>query len=126
VISNLDGEITEAAVSNIAFVAGGAVVTPPTGAGILEGVTRSILINSVARAAGVAVQERAIRPDELGAFEECFLLSTTKDIVPVRSIDSYAFRTGDNTITMTLKRAFAAYAADYSATHRSKLSVPGP
>ena len=125
VISNLDGEITEAAVSNIAFVAGGVVVTPPTGAGILEGVTRGILVNSVARAAGVEVQERAIRPEELGAFEECFLLSTTKDIVPVRSIDSYAFRTGDNTITMTLKRAFAAYAADYIATHRSKLSVPG-
>ncbi len=125
VISNLDGEITEAAVSNIAFVAGGKVLTPPTGAGILEGVTRSIVINSVAPAAGVSVEERAIRPEELEGFDECFLLSTTKDIAPVRRIDSHDFRTGDSTVTMALKRAFAAYVAKYIAIHRSGLSVPG-
>lgn len=126
VISNLDGEITEAAVCNIAFVAEGKIHTPPIGAGILEGVTRNILISPVAQAAGIGVVERAIMPSELGAFEECFLLSTTKDIAPVRCIDSHDFRTGDHTVTMTLKRAFAAYVAEYIATHRSTQWVPGP
>ncbi len=40
VIINLAGEVTEAAVSNIAFVRAGGVVTPPMEAGILGGITR--------------------------------------------------------------------------------------
>jgi len=124
VICNLDGEITEAAVSNIAFVKHGIVVTPPAESGILEGVTRRILISHVAASAGVSIEQCAIRPAELGEFEECFLMSTTKDIVPVRAIDDCAFHVGDNTVTMTLKREFAKHVANYVATHQTALWVP--
>jgi len=44
VITNLAGEITEAAVSNIHFVRHGAVVTPGLASGLLNGITRRLLI----------------------------------------------------------------------------------
>jgi len=114
VITNLAGEITEAAVSNIGFVRDGVIVMPPLEAGILAGITRRILIDHVAPAAGVAVSERTVKPDELALMQGCFLTATTKDIVPVRSIDAVSFHVGGDTITMRVKRAFADYVKAYS------------
>jgi branched-chain amino acid aminotransferase len=113
VITNLAGEITEAAVSNIGFVRDGALVLPPLSAGILAGITRRILIDHAAPAAGVSVIERTVRPEELANMQECFLTATTKDLVPVRAIDDVVFRTGADTVTMKVKRAFADYVAAY-------------
>lgn len=113
VITNLAGEITEAAVSNIGFVRDGVMVLPPLEAGILAGITRRILIDHAAPAAGVTVSERTVRPEELPAMQECFLTATTKDLVPVRAIDGTVFRTGSDTVTMKMKRAFADYVAAY-------------
>jgi branched-chain amino acid aminotransferase len=113
VITNLAGEITEAAVSNIGFVRDGAVVLPPLESGILAGITRRILIDHVAPAAGMKVVERTVLPEELPAMQECFLTATTKDLVPVRAIDAVVFQTGTATLTLRLKRAFADYVAAY-------------
>jgi branched-subunit amino acid aminotransferase/4-amino-4-deoxychorismate lyase len=110
VITNQAGEITEAAVSNIGFVRDGVVVTPPLSAGILAGITRDLLITKVAPKAGVAVREEAIRPEDLRGMQEAFLLSSTKDLTPVASIDDNVFTLGEDTVTLRLKRAFAEYA----------------
>jgi branched-chain amino acid aminotransferase len=117
VISNLAGEIAEAAVSNIAFVRQGAVVTPPLSAGILAGITRQILIGRVAPAAGIAIVEDVIRPVDLSGLQECFLLSSTKDITPVASIDKFKFEHGPGTVTTRLKRAFIEYTKSYARAH---------
>jgi branched-chain amino acid aminotransferase len=117
VITNQAGEITEAAVSNIAFIRAGCVVTPPLSAGILGGITREILIRQVAPAAGVAVREETIRPDMLGGMTEAFLLSSTKDLTPVAAIDEHRFSLGENTVTRKLKRGFAACAHASAEAH---------
>lgn len=114
VITNLAGEITEAAVSNIGFVRDGVMILTPLEAGILAGITRRILIDHVAPSAGVAVVEQTVRPEDIGGMQECFLTATTKDLVPVRAIDATVFRVGDETVTMRLKRAFAEYARAYA------------
>lgn len=115
VITNLAGEVTEAAVSNIAFVREGAILMPPLSAGILEGITRQRLIDHVAPAAGVAVREATVRPEDLSGMEECFLLSTTKDVQPVGAIDGLRFAVGAGTVTARLQDAFAHHAAEASA-----------
>ncbi|MDX2187392.1 MAG: aminotransferase class IV [Opitutaceae bacterium] len=114
VILNLEGEVTEAAVSNLAFVRQGVVHTPPASAGILLGITRELLLSSVAPLAGIEARETTIRPGELGTYEEAFLLSTTKDVTPIASIDSHRFSLGAGTTTERLKVAFAAYTARYT------------
>ena len=117
VICNQQGQITEAAVSNIGFVRDGVVITQPMGAGILAGVTRRLLIERVAAAAGVQVIEQAITPAELAQVQECFLLSSTKDITPVARIDERSFQLRDGSVTLRLKQAFAEYVKTYIAAH---------
>jgi len=117
ILLNLAGEITEAAVSNVAFVRGGAVVTPPLSAGILAGITRSLVLQRVAREAGLAVSEEPVLPARLSEFAECFLLSTTKDIAPVSAIDGHRFAVGPGTVAARLKIAFADYARRSAAAH---------
>jgi hypothetical protein len=61
--------------------------------------------------------EAAVRPDDFAHMDECFLLSTTKDISAVATIDAVRFKVGDDTVTMRLKRAFAEYAGAHAASH---------
>lgn len=114
---NLAGEATEAAVANIGFVADGHIVTPPLNAGILGGITRHLILHEIAPRLPVAVEERPIRPEELPAMQECFLMSTTRDVSPVGAIDAQRYRVGADTVTMRLKAAFADYVRDYIAQH---------
>jgi branched-chain amino acid aminotransferase len=117
VMLNLAGEVTEAAVSNIAFVRGGALITPPLDSGILGGITRSLVLKSIAASAGVPSREAAIRPADFAAMDECMLFSTTKDIVSVAAIDDVRFKAGPDTVTARLRAAFADFARTYAEAH---------
>lgn len=117
VMTNLAGEITEAAVSNLGFVMEERVITPPLSAGILAGITRQLLGATIAAEAGVDWEERPVRPSELASFAECFLMSTTKDVQPVGRIDETTYRVGPDTVTIRLKAAFRRYAEQYTAGH---------
>lgn len=117
VILNLAGEVTEAAVSNILFARDGALVTPPLSAGILAGVTRRILLGSVAATAGVSVIEQRVLPGDFASFEECALASTTKDISPVAAIDGHEFSRPTDGVMARLKATFRAYMEGYAAKH---------
>ncbi len=114
VITNLAGEVTEAAVCNLGFVRAGAVITPPLTAGILGGITRQLLLDQIALAAGLAIREEIVLPSGLAGYQECFLTSTTRDVQPVRAIDATGYQVGEGTVTARLKRAFADYAAGYA------------
>jgi branched-chain amino acid aminotransferase len=117
VMLNHAGEVTEAAVSNVAFVLGGSLVTPPLSAGILGGITRGLILSRIAGAAGVEAVEETIRPDRLGAMDECMLLSTTKDITPVAAIDGTTFRVGPDSVTARIKAAFSDFARSHARAH---------
>ncbi|MDR1283616.1 MAG: aminotransferase class IV [Opitutaceae bacterium] len=123
VITNQRGEITEAAVSNIAFVRDGELVTPPLEAGILAGITRGLLFTGIAAQAGVRIHEKMIRPADLADMDECCLLSTTKDLQPVGAIDGHRYRTGTDTVTRRLKTAFAAHARGEADRRRQELAA---
>ena len=117
VILNQHGAVSEAAVCNIFFVRGVTLVTPPLTAGILEGITRDLLLREIAPRAGIATAEETIMPDCLGDFGECFLSSSTRDVCPVERIDDVHFATGDATMSARLKAGFGAFADAYSAAH---------
>jgi branched-chain amino acid aminotransferase len=117
VILNLDGEVTEAAVSNILFARDDRLYTPPLSAGILAGVTRRLLIERVAPAAWVQVVEEPVRPADFARFTECGLASTTKDITQVASIDDHRFARRRDGVLARLKSAFAAHMEQYAGEH---------
>jgi len=90
--ANTDGEVTEAATANIFFLSREgdqvAFVTPPAQSGILLGITRGTLIELMQRAS-VPVHEQTIFVDELPRFDEAFLCSTVRGLVPVAAIDKH-------------------------------------
>ena len=123
VILNQAGEVAEAAVCNLGFVKDGEILTPPLSAGILAGITRGLVLDRVAASAGVPVREWTIRPEELGEMDEAFLLSSTKDLQPVGSIDTWSYRTGPDTVTRRVKAAFGDYTRGQAGIWRSARAV---
>lgn len=81
VMRNYRGEIAECAQSNIFIVKDGVALTPPVDAGLLVGITREFLFE-VAREVGVPMREQVIRDVDLFGADECFLTSTTREVVP--------------------------------------------
>lgn len=122
VITNLKGELTEASVCNIGFFREDSFVTPPLEAGILGGITRGLVLSKIAKAAGFAAVEETVRPEDLGKFTECCLLSTTVDLTPVNTIDGVHFHVGADSRVLWMKAAFAKYASAY-AEARQELKI---
>ncbi len=87
VMLNKDGYVAECTGDNIFIVKGGRLETPPVHAGILEGITRSVVMD-LARAAGIDAVERDMTRFDLYVADECFLTGTAAEIVPVVRIDS--------------------------------------
>ena len=83
---NYRGEITECAMSNFFLVRGGAVLTPPSDAGMLEGVTRAFVFE-LGRELGIDVRETTLLPKDLESADEMFITSTTRGVSPVVDVD---------------------------------------
>ncbi|MGE0174081.1 MAG: aminotransferase class IV [Oligoflexales bacterium] len=94
--TNAHREITEAGTANIFFVGRHGdlveIATPPLASGILEGITRSTIIELLERSK-IPVTQRVIDLAELARFDEAFLSSTVKGLVPVQVIDQKKFFT---------------------------------
>ena len=86
------GRVAEATGANIFFTRGNTLYTPTPDC-FLDGITRRTVID-LARARGFKVIERAILPDELAEFDECFLTGTAAEVTPVQCIDDYRFTPG--------------------------------
>ncbi|HET9607201.1 MAG TPA: aminotransferase class IV, partial [Nitrospira sp.] len=76
VLLNWEGHLTECTVSNLFFVQSGRLFTPALSCGILDGITRGIIL-SLAREAGIPINEGRFTTEALMAAEECFLSNTT-------------------------------------------------
>ena len=98
------GQVAEATGANIFFVKDGVLHTPTPDC-FLDGITRRTVIG-LAKQRGLKVIERAIMPEELAGFSECFLTGTAAEVTPVSEIGQYKFTVGD--ITRTLMDDFTA------------------
>lgn len=97
------GYVAEATGANVFFVKDGELHTPIPDC-FLNGLTRQSVI-AIARARGVKVIERHIKPEELTGFSECFLTGSAAEVTPVSEIGPYTFKPG--TLTETLMNAYS-------------------
>ncbi len=103
---NHKGEIAECSGDNIFLVKGGILKTPPTDAGILDGITRGAVLE-LAHAAKLPVQEMALTRHDVFIADECFLTGTAAEIIPVVKCDARAIGNGKpGPITRQLREAF--------------------
>lgn len=88
-----DGFVTEGAASNIFIVRKGQVTTPPRSHLILGGITRDLVIE-LGREQGLCVEEGEIQEAELRTAGEIWLTSSTREIVPVVSLNGHPVGNG--------------------------------
>jgi branched-chain amino acid aminotransferase len=86
------GYVAEATGANVFFVKDGVLHTPSV-EHILDGITRQTVIE-IAKAKGIEVVVRDIRPEELSDFSECFLTGTAVEVTPVAEVGDYRFTPG--------------------------------
>jgi branched-chain amino acid aminotransferase len=105
---NAQGYVTECAGDNIFVVRDSALTTPPASAGILEGVTRGVVME-LARGAGIPVSERDMTMFDVYAADECFLTGTAAELIPVVNVDGRAIGDGKpGPMTARLRELFLA------------------
>lgn len=80
------GLVSECTGDNIFVVRGGKLITPPVEAGILDGITRSAVIE-LAAAENITVHETLFPITEVYGADECFLTGTAAELVPVVQVD---------------------------------------
>lgn len=89
-----EGYVVECTGDNIFIVKGLSLITPPKFLGILEGITRSAVME-LARAAGLEVREEVFTRHDVFNADECFLTGTAAEVVPVVEVDGR--RVGEGT-----------------------------
>jgi len=106
IMLNHAGCVAEATGDNIFIVREGQLQTPPTSAGILEGITRATVIR-LARQAGIEVIEKDLVRTDLYAADECFLTGTGAQVIPVNEIDKRLV--GEGQVGPITRQMIAAY-----------------
>ncbi|NOT86389.1 MAG: D-amino acid aminotransferase [Methylococcaceae bacterium] len=83
---NKQGIVTEGAASNVFAVIDGVLVTPLNDGSILPGITRDVILE-LARRNGIACREQVITLQTLKTASEIWVTSSTREIIPVISLD---------------------------------------
>ncbi len=92
------GLVAEATGANVFFIRDGVIHTPTPDC-FLDGITRQTVIK-LAKKRQMKVIERAIQPEEMENFEECFLTGSAAEVTPVSEIGPYSFTPGSISLTL--------------------------
>jgi branched-chain amino acid aminotransferase len=109
------GQVAEATSANIFFVRNGELFTPTPDC-FLDGITRRTVMD-LARQRGFSVTERAIWPEELESFQQCFLTGSAAEVTPVAEIGPWSFEVGD--LTRQLARDYQALVRSWGKSELS-------
>lgn len=93
IMRNYRGELAECTQSNFFIVKNGAALTPPVAAGLLPGITREFVFE-IGADLGIPVRDQVLRDEDLFGADECFLTSTTREVVPIVAVDERAIGPG--------------------------------
>jgi branched-chain amino acid aminotransferase group I len=109
ILCNPAGHVAEGASSNVFMVKDGVLATPSLGTGLLEGITRALVL-ALARELELEARETVILPDELRAADEVFLTSSIRGPMPVTTLDGQPVGAGGiGPVTRRVMQRYAAY-----------------
>jgi len=108
IMLNHKGEVAECTADNIFVVKKGVLKTPPSDAGILEGVTRNLVIE-LAKSAGITVHETGLIRHDIYVADEMFITGTAAEVIAVTKVDDRVIGSGQQgPITKLLRDRFVA------------------
>lgn len=103
-----NGCIAEGIVSNIFWVIDNQLFTPDLDTGILNGITRSFIIE-LARKKGLQVQEGFYKPDVLDKATEIFVTNSIQEIVAISKFNSLVLPGVKGELFQMLHKAYRLY-----------------
>ena len=112
---NLDGYVSEASVDNIFILSAGVLITPALDDGLLDGITRAVVLD-VAASIGIPCEEKSLRLSDINQADECFLTGTGAELIPVRQIDDLEFSVPKSPLTPVIMAAFKERIAQYCSS----------
>ena len=116
---NEHGQVSECTSANVFIISGGDILTPPLAtSGCLPGVTRAILLEEI-QLPGLSIREEALVPQQLEESDGVFISSTTRDFLPVLSVDRRPLPQSPEILNRLLE-AFRALRAAYVLDHSRK------
>jgi branched-chain amino acid aminotransferase len=102
------GEVAECTGDNLFLMKNGVLKTTPSDSGILEGVTRNVVIE-LAKAANIPVLECGLTRHDVYTADECFLTGTAAEIIGVTKVDGRPIGPGKpGPVTKLLRERFQA------------------
>ncbi|MGE5609987.1 MAG: branched-chain-amino-acid transaminase [Bacillota bacterium] len=106
ILLNHAGNVAECTGDNIFIVHNGVVATPMATDGILEGVTRNVILR-LCQKHQIPCVEKSLQRHDLYIADECFLTGTAAEVIPVTKIDGRLIAAGQvGPITRQLIEAF--------------------
>ncbi|MCP3937804.1 MAG: branched-chain amino acid transaminase [Actinomycetia bacterium] len=80
------GHVSECTGENLFIVKRDAIITPPTSAGALEGITQDA-VRTIANDLDIEYRQQNLLRSDLYTADEAFLSGTAAEVVPIRSVD---------------------------------------
>jgi branched-chain amino acid aminotransferase len=106
IMLNTEGFVSECTGDNIFIVKNGIIYTPPSDAGILEGITRQFVMDTLARDCGVKCVAKQLKIEEVLSADEVFLTGSAAEIIAVKQIDETRVSNGEGPVTRKLRLRF--------------------
>jgi len=115
IMLSTEGKVAEGSGDNIFIIKDGKVFTPPSEVGILEGITRRFVKDTLCPALGLEIEEKAFELDELLNADEVFLTGSAAEMIAVREVikhdnlevlSTHTITDGEGPITNKLRMKF--------------------
>lgn len=106
IFADVHGRLSEGTGSNVFVVRDGRLLTPSLATGCLAGVTRELLLEVC-----TARETEELTIADLGAADEAFLTSSTRDVQPIATVDGAPLPAAPGPVTTAAAEAFAALQA---------------
>jgi branched-chain amino acid aminotransferase len=113
-----NGFITEGTRSNIFFIKGGVIYTPPADT-VLLGVTRHQVLN-ICHQAKLPVEEKKLHVDDLPSLDAAFITGTTVDVLPIGTIGKNRIPSTTDAILKCIIESFNKTLKKYIEQHAAK------
>lgn len=111
IMVNTEGHVTEGSTSNVWLIKNGKILTPALKDGVLEGLTRKTLFEMATRS-NLPISEKSLTQKDFLKADECFITSTTRNLVPVTKIDGKTIDDGrPGKMTMELLKNYLNFAS---------------
>ncbi|MEW6068344.1 MAG: branched-chain-amino-acid transaminase [Nitrospirota bacterium] len=114
---NIHGKLAEGTISNVFFYKDSILCTPSVDCGILDGITRGMVLNIASRE-NLKIEEGKFNKKDIYSADEVFITNTSLEVMPVSRVDDSNYKIGN--ITRLLHKAYKEEVKAYIANVKSE------